>query len=106
MNTSHPNIDSLDAIIHISALQITAVEFNKKNNTLLVTLNTGSTIETELTLTPRLTMASNEALQQYNIIANGTGIHWPLIDEDLSLKSILRSAIQHQLTHPKHLTIH
>ncbi|MDQ3842652.1 MAG: DUF2442 domain-containing protein [Bacteroidota bacterium] len=29
-------------------------------------------------------------LQHYQLIANGAGIHWPELDEDLSLKGFLK----------------
>jgi len=33
-------------------------------------------------------------LKNYELISNGTGIHWPDIDEDLSLKGFLQDEIR------------
>lgn len=38
--------------------------------------------------------ASEEELKQYELIADGKGIHWPLLDEDLSLKGFLQAEIR------------
>jgi hypothetical protein len=37
--------------------------------------------------------ASKAKVLNYKIIGNGTGIHWPSPDEDLSLKGILRDEL-------------
>lgn len=38
---------------------------------------------------PKLDRASQEQRMDYEIIADGTGIHWPQIDEDLSLSGFM-----------------
>lgn len=38
--------------------------------------------------------AAENELKQYELIAGGKGIHWPLLDEDLSLKGFLQAEIR------------
>jgi len=39
---------------------------------------------------PRLAKASAKELQNYELLGDGEGIHWPDIDEDLSVQGLLR----------------
>ena len=41
---------------------------------------------------PRLANATNEELQNYRIIGGGLGIHWPMLNEDLSVQGLMESA--------------
>ena len=45
----------------------------------------------------RLSKANTQTLLNYELIGNGTGIHWPELDEDLSLKGFLKDAIKEQV---------
>lgn len=40
-------------------------------------------------VSPRLLNSSVEQRQQYEISPSGYGVHWPLIDEDLSIDGLL-----------------
>jgi hypothetical protein len=64
---------------------------------LLIVLNTGSVLQEKLSKYSRLKNASAETLMKYELIGKGTGIHWPELDEDLSLKGFLRDAIRSQI---------
>ncbi|MCU0466488.1 MAG: DUF2442 domain-containing protein [Anaerolineae bacterium] len=55
---------------------------------LRVTLADGRQIATPLTWYPRLASASPEALRHYEL--GMVGIHWPDIDEDLSIAGMLK----------------
>lgn len=39
---------------------------------------------------PRLANAGMAERENYEFIGNGIGIHWPLIDEDISVEGLLR----------------
>ncbi|MDQ1351979.1 MAG: hypothetical protein QG657_2285 [Acidobacteriota bacterium] len=39
---------------------------------------------------PRLANASKKERETFEFIGNGLGIHWPLIDEDISVEGLLR----------------
>ena len=56
-----------------------------------VSLRDGRTISAPLGWFPRLNEAQPEARQVWEPSAAGLGIHWPLIDEDLSVEGLLRS---------------
>ena len=62
---------------------------NLELNTFYVILNTGIIIRQRIEKYKLLCDQSNNALNNIKIIANGTGIHWPELDEDLSLKGLL-----------------
>ena len=55
-----------------------------------VTLRDGRTISAPLAWFPRLAKADAEARHVWEPSATGLGIHWPLIDEDLSIDGLLR----------------
>jgi len=57
---------------------------------LLVTLVDGRRISVPLAWFPRLAKASAKELQNYELLGDGEGIHWPDIDEDLSVQGLLR----------------
>jgi hypothetical protein len=53
-------------------------------------LRDGREIGVPLDWFPRLKKASPKERNNYYITANGTGIHWESIDEDISIKYLLR----------------
>ena len=55
-----------------------------------VTLADGRQIKIPYEWFPRLANASSEERKNYEFIGNGIGIHWPLIDEDISVEGLLR----------------
>ena len=59
------------------------------NNDMVVTID-GQTRRFVLSeISPALQKASVEARDMYEISPSGYGIHWPLIDEDLSIDGLL-----------------
>ena len=52
----------------------------------------GRMISVPLIWYPRLWQASPEQRNRYEIIGDGYGIHWPALDEDLSVKGFLAGA--------------
>jgi Protein of unknown function (DUF2442) len=57
---------------------------------LTVTLRDGRVISAPLAWFPRLKNASPEGRATWQPAAAGHGIHWPLIDEDLSIEGLLQ----------------
>ena len=49
----------------------------------------GRTISVPLAWSWRLSDATPEQRARYEIIGDGTGIHWPDVDEDLSVRGML-----------------
>jgi hypothetical protein len=59
---------------------------------LIVDLMDGRTIAVPLAWYPRLFEATPEQRSDWKIAGGGYGIHWPEIDEDLSVEGLLRGA--------------
>jgi len=57
---------------------------------LTVTLNDGRTVSTPLAWFPRLLHATPDERQNWEILGDGIGVHWPDVDEDLSIAGLLR----------------
>jgi hypothetical protein len=60
--------------------------------TLIVTLRDGRQIRTPLAWFPRLAGAGIKERSKWELAAAGYGIHWPLIDEDLSVNGLLQGS--------------
>ena len=71
--------------IDVGDLRARSVAFTATE--LVVTLADGRKIATPLDWYPRLSKASTAERQNYEIMA--MGIHWPYIDEDLSIAGML-----------------
>jgi hypothetical protein len=60
------------------------------DDALTVTLRDGRKISAPLTWFPRLQRARSEDREVWEPSAASYGIHWPLLDEDLSVEGLLR----------------
>lgn len=56
---------------------------------LIVELEDGRTISTPLTWYPRLVYGTPKERRDFGLVGGGIGIHWPLLDEDVSVESML-----------------
>jgi len=59
---------------------------------LVVDLEDGRSISVPLTWYPRLLHATQKERDNWQVAGGGFGIHWPSIDEDLSVEGLLRGA--------------
>ena len=57
-----------------------------------VLLVDGRTISVPLTWFPTLSSATKAQLENYEILGDGEGVHWPDLDEDLSVNGLLLGA--------------
>ncbi len=57
---------------------------------LYIELNTSRVLTVPYTYTKRLESATQAQLKNYRLIANGVGIHFEDIDEDISVQGIIR----------------
>ena len=71
-----------------------AQEVRFTEDELMVLLVDGRTISVPLTWFPRLSQASKAQLDNWEILGDGEGIHWPDLDEDLSVKGLLIGAVK------------
>ena len=56
---------------------------------LVVELVDGRTISAPLVWFPRLSQANEKQRNNWELLGDGEGIHWPDIDEDLSINGLL-----------------
>src|SRR3990172_3421506 len=76
----------------ISAVEIEiplARSIRVTSDTLHVDLSDGRTISVPVAWYPRLAHASAEERKEWRLIAQGRGIHWESIDEDISVEGLL-----------------
>ncbi len=66
------------------------VEFT--DDDLIVLLVDGRKVAIPLVWFPRLLKATRAQLENYELLGDGEGIHWPEIDEDLSVAGLLRGS--------------
>jgi len=59
------------------------------DDTLSVELSDGRTIAVPLGWFPRLAHATRKEQSKWRLIGRGHGVHWPLIDEDVSVEGLL-----------------
>jgi hypothetical protein len=57
---------------------------------MVVSLVDGRTVSVPLVWFPRLATATSEQRRNYEMLGDGEGIHWPDIDEDLSVEGLLK----------------
>ena len=73
-------------------LDATAVDVSVMDDRLVVILADGREVATPLAWFPRLLEATPEQRRNWRFIGRGHGIHWPDVDEDISVASLLRAA--------------
>jgi hypothetical protein len=70
----------------------TALDVTVTDDKLVVILADGRELSTPLAWFPRLMAATTEQRKNWRLIGRGLGIHWPDVDEDISVESLLRAA--------------
>ena len=66
-----------------------AMTFEVTEDTLTAELSDGRTISVPLAWYPRLVHATPEERGNWELIGGGQGIHWPDLDEDISVEMLL-----------------
>ena len=74
-------------LIETAALRITGVTVTDEE--LAVDLADGRSLAVPLGWYPRLVHGTADERSQYELLGGGRGIHWPLLDEDISLDNLL-----------------
>lgn len=77
-------MSTLAVELHPQAQNINCTDAN-----LIVDIVDGRTISVPLVWFPRLSEASPSQLQNWELLGDGEGIHWPELDEDLSVAGLL-----------------
>ncbi len=94
MSTSVNKHDAIKKLIYDEGLRIEAIDFHPGLDVMLIVLNTKAVLHQRISPYKRLLNADKQALQQYELTSNGTGVHWPMLDEDLSLKGFLQDELR------------
>jgi hypothetical protein len=78
----------------ISAVRFdaTATAVSITDDQLLVTLADGRELAAPLAWFPRLAEATDTQRKNWRLIGRGQGIHWPDVDEDVSVASLLKAS--------------
>ncbi len=76
----------------MSKVDATAVDVSVTDDRLSVTLADGRELAVPLSWFPRLREATEAQRRNWRFIGRGQGIHWPEVDEDISVASLLRAA--------------
>lgn len=72
-----------------------AMNVHCSDDELSVTLTDGRTITAPLIWFPRLANANAAQRQHYELLGLGEGIHWPELDEDISVHGLLAGQPAH-----------
>ncbi len=87
MSTTHH--DAIEAIIYGTGLRISLLEFYPELDLMIIVLNSGKILRQSISYSKRLAGIDKNSLTNYSLIGGGVGVHWPAVDEDLSLKGFL-----------------
>ena len=68
-------------------LRLARVSFD--GDSLIARFTNGSTVAVDIKRYPRLRRATRAQRSKWRLIGKGLGIHWPEIDEDLSVENLL-----------------
>ena len=91
MSTSETDrweLDAIDKRILEEGLRIQSLHFDTELNLMLIVLNNRKVLKRDLSDFPSLHTANSAALNNYEL--SRIGVHWPSLDEDLSLRGFLQ----------------
>jgi hypothetical protein len=74
-------------VLEVQDARATGADVN--DTELTVHLEDGRSITTPLEWYPRLVFATPDELQNFRLTGGGYGLHWPDLDEDLSVKGMI-----------------
>lgn len=68
-----------------------AIDVSVTEDAMRVVLADGREVSAPLQWFPRLLLATPEQRAQWELVGDGIGVHWPQIDEDIEIESLLAS---------------
>lgn len=77
------------SILEAELKRATAQDVKVSDESLTVDLDDGRTIVVPTSWFPRLMKGNDVERANFRFIGKGTGIHWPDLDEDISIESLL-----------------
>ena len=73
----------------VEGMAVAATQVAVTDDTLTVELSDGRTLSASLAWYPRLLHGSAEERARWRLIGQGHGLHWPDLDEDVSVENVL-----------------
>ncbi|MDO8755365.1 MAG: DUF2442 domain-containing protein, partial [Anaerolineales bacterium] len=73
----------------IEIRMVSAQNVNVTDDALIVDLSDGRTVSVPLAWFPRLLHGTPEERNKWRLIGDGEGIHWPDLDEDISIENLI-----------------
>ena len=82
----------------VASIEPVATQVRTTEDALVVDLTDGRRISVPLVWFPRLLHASPAERSRFELIGDGEGIHWPDVDEDISVRGLLLGipSVEHQ----------
>jgi Protein of unknown function (DUF2442) len=77
-------------------IEIRATSVRVSDDALVVDLSDGRTVLAPLARYPRLLHGTAAERNEHQLIGDGLGIHWPQLDEDISVEGILAGRKSYQ----------
>jgi len=84
-----PTIDDIGPYKLVTEQDIFAESVHFTEDSLTVLLEDGRTLSVPLAWYPRLLSGTRAECENYELISDGEGIHWPELDEDISVEGLL-----------------
>jgi hypothetical protein len=84
----------MNSVVQIVEPRLATVEIT--DDEIIAHLMDGRTISVPLAWSWRLSEAEEEQRQRFEILGDGQGIHWPDIDEDISVEGMLYGRPAHR----------
>jgi hypothetical protein len=91
--------DPFDKLIFEKGLRIKLLMPDKSLNTMIILLNNGHALKVPINHFNKLKTASQVDLDKWTLSGNGIGIRWDNIDEDLSLKGLIKESALASILH-------
>ena len=92
----YEHMDALDRLIYEEGLRIKQIYFDQELDLMLLVLNNKKVMKRAISGFKRLATATEAQLTNFE--NDGIGIHWPDVDEDLSLRGFLNHELAHMDT--------
>lgn len=94
MNISKNKYDPIESLIFEHNLRIIGINFYPEVDLMLIVLNNKKIIKRNISqVSSLLAKAPEKELNNFELMGNGVAIHWPNLDENLSLKGFLQNEI-------------
>ena len=90
-------MDAFERLIFQKGLRIVAIHCHRHLDLMLVVLNNKKTIKLPISGFEQLSNASDTQLNNFELMADRTGVHWPDLDEDLNLRGFLEYEFIHNM---------